>query len=128
MYLQTLHRRPIAGGYTSCLPPLMEERAKKLPFLKLIFEGRPEVKLEVEAGLEQVLAALPVQVVVLHLDRERERLEQLAAEHRGTPEARLYNPEKGTPAKTLQEVRAALRHLWGEPFYSDAAAELYKRP
>jgi hypothetical protein len=128
MYFQTLHGRPTVGGYTSCLPPLVERRVKELPFLELIFEGRPQVNVEVAAGLRDVLETLAVQVVVVHRDRARERLERLAGEHRGTPAARFYNPERGSPESVLAETRAALAGLWGAPRYSDAEAEIYWRP
>jgi len=127
LYLQTLHRRPLVGGYTSCIPPHMEERVQELPFLKLIFEGRPQVESAVAGGLKDVLRTLPVEVVVIHLGRERELLETLRKEHLGTWKARLYNPEKGTPRRILDETRAALRDLWGEPIYVDDEVEIYTR-
>ncbi|MBI4605824.1 MAG: hypothetical protein HY721_27980 [Planctomycetes bacterium] len=127
MHLQTLHGRPIAGGYASCVPAWMERRVKDLSLLELAFEGQPAVQVDVERGLAQVLEALPVQVLVLHLDRERERLERLAAQHRGTPLSRLFNPERGTAARTIAELRSAARKLWGPPVFADEAVEVHVR-
>jgi hypothetical protein len=127
LYLQTLHGRPLVGGYTSCIPPHMEKRVEELPYLQLIFEGRPRVETPVASGLEEVLRTLPVTVVVVHLGRERERLAALREPHLGTWKARLYNPEKGTPRRIIDETRVALRDLWGNPMYADDEVEIYTR-
>lgn len=128
LYLQTLHHRPLVGGYTSCTPPYMEKRVEELPFLQVIFEGRPKVDTTAAEGLGEVLRTLPVEVVVVHLQRERERLEALHKQHLGTWQARLYNPEKGIPGRVLDETRATLRELWGAPWYTDDEVEIYGRP
>ncbi|HVR76461.1 MAG TPA: hypothetical protein VMT52_19180 [Planctomycetota bacterium] len=127
MFHQTLHGRPMVGGYASCLPPAMERRVQDLPFLKLVFEGRPAVDVDVASGLSQVLGALPVSVVVLHLDRKRERLEDLARAAQGSRKARFHDPEKGTAARVIDEARAALEDLWGKPAYADPNTEVYWR-
>lgn len=124
MFYQALHHRPTVGGYSSCIPPSIEKRVEELPFLKLIFEGRPEVQVEIEGGLKQTLTQLPVGVVVVHLQRTRENLERLY--HAGN--GRQFNPEKGIAAETLKKIRAALRTLWGEPYYKDAEVELFGKP
>ncbi|MGQ9591523.1 MAG: hypothetical protein ACUVYA_14665 [Planctomycetota bacterium] len=133
MYAQTLHRRPTVGGYTSCLPPSVEERVRTLRFLELAFEPRPrEEILEraeaaelLEADIREAIEKLGVAVIVLHLDRERERLEHLRAEHDPRGEARLHNPEKGLPARTLQAIRKALERVCGAPLYEDAQVAVY---
>jgi hypothetical protein len=122
MFFQTLHGRPTAGGYASCTPPFIEKRVEELPFLKLIFEGRPSVHVDIPAGLEQALEALPIGVVVIHLQRTRERLEELQKKE---PGSRRYNPEKGMPASDLEQVRAALARLWGAPYYRDDEVEIF---
>ena len=124
MFYQTLHHRPMVGGYSSCIPPSIERRVEELPFLKLIFEGRPEIQVEIEGGLEQTLSQLPIGVVVVHLQRTRENLERLHQAGKG----RQFNPEKGIAAKILGEIRSALRKLWGEPYYQDSEVELFGRP
>ena len=128
MFLQTLHGRALVGGYTSCLPPYMQERVKELPFLQLVFEGRPKVDVGVEAGLRETLEKLPIGVVVLHLSLERERLEELRAAQSRSLDARLYNPEKGIPGATLRAIRESLERLWGPPRYSDESVLIFARP
>jgi len=136
MFLQTRHGRALLGGYTSCVPRFMTERVAEFPFLQLVLEGRPshevlehaEDPLRLEADFRQVADGLPVAVVVLHLDRERERLEKLRAEHRDPDEARLYNPEKGIPRKTLARIRGVIEKLWGRPCYEDASVVVFGRP
>jgi len=130
LYFQTLHSRPIAGGYASCIPPAMEKRVASLPYLELVFEGRPRPELEaleVEPALRRTLEALSIRIVVVHLDRKREDLERRRAELRGTPQARLANPEQGTRARVVDETLAAMRRLWGEPAYEDREAAVFVR-
>ncbi len=131
MYFQTIHHRPMVGGYTSCIPPGIEHRVASLPYLQLVFEGRPKMSagqnVDVGSGLKQALEALPVRVVVVHLDRKRESLEEKARLAAGTPRARLFNPERGTSAAVIDESRTALRGLWGDPIFADAEAEVFVR-
>ncbi len=127
LYFQTIHRRPIVGGYTSCVPPGVENRIASLPFLGLVFEGRPKAPVDVAAGVAQVLESLPIRVVVVHLDRKRERLEQRARAVAGTRRARVVNPERGTKAEVIDATRETLRRLWGEPVFADADAEVFVR-
>jgi hypothetical protein len=136
MYYQTIHGRPLVGGYTSCLPPFVKERVARYPFLQLVFEGRPSPEVvahagdpaQLEADVRAVLDDLPVAVVVLHLEREKERLERLRAAHRKGNLSHLYNPEKGLPAATMEAIDRVLRDLWGPPCYEDASARVYARP
>lgn len=134
MYAQTLHRRPMVGGYASCLPPGVEERVRGLRFLELAFEPRPreetlaraETPELLEADLREAIEALGVAVIVLHLDRERETLERLRAGHDPRDESRLHNPAKGLPARTLRAVRKALERVCGAPCYEDAQVAVYR--
>lgn len=131
MYLQTLHHHPIAGGYVSCIPPSVERRVAELPLLRLIFEGRPDVRIEdldVGAELARTLDALQAGIAVVHLDRTREALEARAALDRDAGAERLHNPERGIPAAALERIRAALRKHWGVPVHADAEAEVFRRP
>jgi hypothetical protein len=131
MYLQTLHRHAIAGGYASCVPPDIERRVTALPLLRIIFEGRPDVRIEdldVEAELARTLDALDAGIAVVHLDRTREALEARAAAARGTAAERLHNPERGIPAAALERIREALRQRWGAPVHADPEAEVFRRP
>jgi hypothetical protein len=128
MYLQTLHRRRLVGGYVSVTPRSVEDLLVKHPVLRLAFEGRPQIEADVRQGLERFLAEVEVAVVIVHLQRTRERLEALEAQHRGREESRLYDPERGIAARRLEEFRAALRELWGTPFHGDGDVEIYVRP
>jgi hypothetical protein len=126
LYFQTLHGRPIVGGYTSVPPEFMEERTRKLPWLAHAFLGRPDTKVvEPLDGFRDVLAALPVRVVVVHLTRENESLTTLATEHQGTPEARRYNLALGMPRAKLTRFREAIRTVCGAPHYADEQVEIY---
>jgi hypothetical protein len=131
MYLQTLHGHPIAGGYVSCIPPSIERRVEELPLLRLIFEGRPDVRIEeidVEKEVARTLDTLGIGIAVVHLDRTREALEARAAAARGTAAERLHNPERGIAAEALERIREAIRKLWGPPVHADAGAEVFRRP
>ncbi len=127
MYLQTLHHQPLVGGYTSCVLPEIKNRVKALPFLAHVFEGRPTVTVDVREGLAAVLRELAVETVVVHLGRRRESLKEERDRRLGTPDARLYNPEKGMPTADLDAIRAALLERWGPPRYSDDAVEIYRK-
>lgn len=126
MYLQTLHRQPLVGGYTSCVLPGMKARVKTFPILAHIFEGRPKVTVDVGHDLPALLDEFGVETVVVHLRRRRETLAAERARHSGTPAARLYNPEKGMPAADLDTIRGVLRRLWGTPRYADGDVEIYR--
>ena len=129
MFLQTLHGQPIVGGYTSCVLPQVKERIEDLPFLQLIFEGRPKVRVDdVRSGLERVLRKIDVDTIVLHSTRQREVLQQERAAEDGRLMARVYNPEKGIPAALFVKIRAALNDLWGAAVYTDGDVEIYRRP
>lgn len=127
MYLQTIHRRPIAGGYVSVTPEHVKELIDRHPFLISIFEGRPKEDVPATIGLEPLLDEIGVTVVALHLGRTREAYERKQQELRGTVAVRFFNPEKVIPQKKLDEVRAELRQLCGVPFWADAEVELYSR-
>lgn len=134
MFTQTLHGRPTIGGYTSCLPPFMMERVARYPFLQLAFLGRPPLDVTrraydsdtLDGDIRRVLEELPVGVVVLHRDRERERLARLQEESRDGPLRRLYNPEKGMPAEILTRVEDALRRVCGRPVYDNGTVALFE--
>lgn len=125
---QTRHHRPLVGGYVSCTPPIVERRLDDHPFLRSIFEGKPDRIVPARPGLERLLSDLPIGVVALHLDRDSERIARRRRELRGTPEARLHNPARGVPRKRLEEIRRELRRLWGPPYWSSDGVELYGRP
>ena len=109
-------------------PESVERRVKELPYLQVVWEGPPRTAIEARDGLPAVLAALPIAVVALHLDRAREDLEAAREAAAGSPRERLFDPAKGMPRREIAEVRSVLRALWGDPYHEDAAVELYRRP
>ena len=85
------------------------------------------MKVDVQEGLAAVLKELEVETVVVHLGRSRESLAEQRDRRLGTPEARLYNPEKGMLTADLDAIRTALLEKWGPPRYRDEAVEIYRR-
>ncbi len=127
LYYQIAHDQPLIGGYTSCLLPEVAARVDAHPILRHLFEGRPQVDVDVSAELSPMLKALSVDTVVVHRKRTREHLEGARQRHAGTARARLYNPERGMPAAALDAVRSALTDVWGPPAYTDEDVEIYSR-
>lgn len=133
LYLQTLHGRPLVGGYASCVPPGVEARVAAYPLLRTFFEGRPGQERQVagpihwEAEVPRTLEELGISVVVVHLDRRREVIEALRNAARGTAAERLHDPETGTPDALVERLLQALRSTLGPPVYSDADTEVYLR-
>ena len=128
LYFQTLHGRPIVGGYTSVPPEFMEKRTRELPWLAHAFLTHPPGAVNPLTGFQDVLNSLPIQVVVVHLGRQQEALAVRAKQYRGTPEQRLYNPERSMTAAKLLRFREAIRQICGPPRYADGQAEIYVPP
>jgi hypothetical protein len=128
MYLQTLHGRPIIGGYVSVTPRTAAERLDEFPYLRVIFEGRPASTIPASEGLPPILERLDIGAVVLHASRIRERIEALAATERDPHRARIHNPEKGIPRTLFDAARRVLVERWGEPAYADGDVEIFFRP
>jgi len=131
MYLQTLHGRPIVGGYVSCSPPHVTEMLEEYPFLRTILEAERSPShrdLPADPGLGESLEGLDVAVVVVHKNRSREWLAARRAEVDDPLEKRRFNPEKGIRGTKIAEVALRLRKLWGEPRYADDEVEIFFRP
>ncbi|MFP6737104.1 MAG: hypothetical protein VCD34_00035, partial [Planctomycetota bacterium] len=135
MYLQTLHERPITGGYVSVTPPHVEGLKERHPFLRSIFEAEhsptyPENPVPALRGLKHLFSdgSLGIGVVVLHKTRISEDLEAKQKLEKDPVKKRHLDKAKGNLRARVEECREALRKLWGEPLYSDDQVELYGRP
>ncbi len=126
----TRHGRPIAGGYISQVPREIQETLGKHPALEQIFVAHPPRPVPGE-NLAQAIRALDVGLVVVHLDRERSRIEErrIRAENlkdNDFYEVRLHNTEKGIEGLDLARVRAELVKAFGPPVYADLDTEVFK--
>jgi hypothetical protein len=136
MHLQTLHGRAIAGGYVSVTPPHVKGLLERHPFLRSIFEAEhsrtyprdnavPALK-----GLEALFSdsALGIGVVVVHKTRVMEDLREKQKLEDDPIRRRHFDIAKGNERAKIDECRAALRMLCGEPLYSDDLVEIFARP
>jgi hypothetical protein len=129
MFLQTRHRRPIAGGYVSKQPPSIRKTLAAHPVLEEIFKAHPE-RVRARETLPEAMRALGIGIAVVHLDRATSRLEarQDEVERRRPADLyapRLFDPERGMLDADLERFRGQLREAFGEPAYADADAEVY---
>ena len=132
MWLQTLHGRPIVGGYVSCTPPNASALLERHPYLRSIHEAERSPTYREHTDLEGLASllddtSLDIEVVVIHLDRSRERILEKRREHEGTYAARYHNPEKGLRRAKIEAARAAMERLWGPPVWADDATRVYRR-
>jgi len=135
MYLQTLHGRPITGGYVSVTPPHVKGLLERHPFLRSIFEAEhsrtyPEEPIPALEGLNALFSdeSIGIGVVVLHTNRSYEELKAKRDAASGLAEKLDFNPAKGNLRAKLDECGEALRTLWGKPLYKDDQVEVYGRP
>ena len=135
MYLQTLHQRPITGGYVSVTPPHVKGLIERHPFLRSIFEAEhsrtyPKEPVPALEGLKKLFSdgSLGIGVVVLHKARISEDLEARQKLEKDPVKKRHLDKAKGNLRAKIEECGEALRKLWGEPSYSDDQVELYGRP
>lgn len=134
MFLQTLHGRPIAGGYVSIPLRHVSRTLREYPVLRRIFQSR-----STDAGysgprLTEAIRDLEVGIVVVHLDRTPERIrarrEEAAREHPGDPYRLLpFNPDQGMPRALLDRFRSELRESFGEPVHvTEGKVEIFLVP
>ena len=135
MYLQTLHQRPITGGYVSVTPPHVKGLIERHPFLRSIFEAEhsrtyPKEPVPALEGLKKLFSdgSLGIGVVVLHKARISEDLVAKQKLEKDPVKKRHLDKAKGNLRAKIEECGEALRKLWGEPLYSDDQVELYGRP
>jgi len=131
MYLQTMHGRPIVGGYVSASPPYVAELLESYPFLQTIHEAErsPSYRdLPADPELAKLVEGLDVGTVVVHRHRTREWLSEKRAEISDPLAKRYYNPEKGMRDVKQREVIETLEKLWGPPAYRDDAVLIFFRP
>ena len=128
MYLQTLHGRPIVGGYISCTLPRVNELVEEYPYIATILEAErsPTYRdLPADPGLGNLVRGLGVSVVVIHRKRSREWLAKSRAAVEDPLEKRLFNPEKGIREVKIEEASREMKRLWGPPGHVDDAVEIY---
>ena len=132
MYLQTLHQRPIVGGYVSANLKTTARRFRDHPQLRRVFKplGDPETLKSKRPTLVESIRLLGTGIVVVHFDRTRRfEIEAKKAESRDQPNilyrVRLLEPQKEILASELAQIRAELRDAFGSPLYQDSEVEIY---
>ena len=114
---QTVHQRPIGGGYISTAPPAAEKVIRSEPALAGL-AGAPNLERPIDT---RRLAALGFDWVVLHKDRRESRRRELAA--RVAPsdvlEAKRVRRMGGMPDETFDEIRRQLGEQNGPPILED---------
>ncbi len=126
----TRHGRPIAGGYISQVPIEIQETLRKHPALQQFFFAHPPPPVPGET-LAEAIRTLDIGLVVVHLDRERSRIEERRAQARNFKandfyEVRLHNTEKGIEGLDLARIRAELNAAFGPPVYTDKDTEVFR--
>ena len=131
MYLQTLHQRPIVGGYVSADLKAVARRFRDYPQLRRVFrplggaEGGPK-----SPSLVESIRQLEAGLVVVHLRRTAESEAQARlVETRNAPNLpyrlRLYSPRQQMSADDLEEIRGELLDAFGSPVHHDSDVEIY---
>lgn len=114
---QTVHGRPIAGGYISTLPPSAEASIRSEPALADL-AGTPRMERPIDASR---LRELGFDWVVLHKDRRESRRRELTAKL--TPgdilEAKRVRRLGGIPDEIFDEIRRQLTARTGPPLLED---------
>ena len=120
---QTVHGRPIAGGYLSTIPPQALEAIETEPALKDL-AGVPKLERPIGRGR---LLALGFDTVVLHKDRTESYAKQRLDEvERGDLLGRKSALRLGgIPDETMRRIRAELTQLCGEPQWEDARIAVF---
>ena len=122
---QTIHERPIAGGYIS-VAPRGEASLGNDPVLWHLSGPVPRVPERIDVGH---LRSLGFSHVVLHLDRTRE------AQHAGRRalpggsdfyERRRSRPEFGIPRSTLEGLSQRLTEAVGPPAFEDERVRVFR--
>lgn len=132
IYLQTLHGRPIVGGYLATTPPSAHRQMSRYPGLWIArTPRRPNIVSQLETTLSETVREMGVGLVVVHYDRTRNNLKAAIAEiPRQAPNylhrIRLFNPRSGLPEKALTQIRRELRSEFGEPILRSPTVEVYR--
>src|SRR5207249_365905 len=100
------------------------------PVLRQVFEAHP-APIWPDETLPEAIRALDVGIVVVHLDRAMERIEEARDRAREKDPhdvytLRLFNPEKGISRLDLERARSQLAESFGPPVWSDGDTEIYR--
>lgn len=131
MYFQTLHHRPLVGGYVSIPMRSMSNELRQYPVMRRIFQSSEHDTGYTGPSLTKAIRAVDAGIVVVHLTRTvealRERRREAAMRHPGDPYKLLpYEPDEGMPSPLLDRMRAELRDSFGPPvFVEEGIAEIY---
>ena len=120
---QTVHQRPIAGGYLSTLPPAAEAAIRSQPALADL-AGVPRLERPIDTAQ---LRALGFDWVVLHKDRRESRRRELTAKLAPGDilEAKRVRRLGGIPDEIFDEIRRQLTAQCGPPFLEDAKIAIF---
>ena len=121
MAYQTVHGRPIAGGYVSVL-----HRRDRDPALDRIGGLRPDVPDEIDI---EHFRSLGFEAVVFHKDRVRavlrSRLEALPGD--ASDYARKeFDPDAGMPAGVFAKLSGQFEEALGAPVFEDESVRIYR--
>lgn len=134
MYSQTLHQRPILGGSISVDPTTMRRRFETYPQLRRVFKPfRETPKDATNPSLAASISAIGADIVVVHLDRSREREAEAKRNlERDAPDflyrERQYDPKSEMSEARLGVIRRELRDAFGPPTHQTDEVEIYLVP
>ena len=132
MYHQTLHQRPIVGGYISANLRSTARRFRRFPQLRRVFKPLDEKDLtSARPTLAESIRQLDTGIVVVHLERTRgDEAQAKKSESREAPNftyrIRLFDPNREMAVPRLQQIRRELQIAFGQPFYADDEVEIYR--
>jgi len=134
MYSQTLHERPILGGSISVNPPTTRRRFEAYPQLRRVFKPfRNGPGDAAYPRLARSISEIGADIVVVHLDRTREReAEARMSLSRDAPNFlfrdRQYDPRSEMSEAQLRNIRQELRDAFGPPIHQSDEVEIYLVP
>jgi hypothetical protein len=124
MRAQTVHRKPIAGGYLSTVPPGPLAFIETDAVLSDLYGLDPPYRRPLT---REALRALGFDTVILHKDRA----ESVVAAKRATLDvkslfhARAAERLRGVPDATLTRLRTDLERIAGPPLFEDEALAVF---
>lgn len=123
MVAQTVHGRPISGGYLSAYPPAVQSAIDGAPALREL-AGVPEEDAVIDA---ESLRKLGFQTVLIHKYRAASVRDELIA---GVDPANLWERKRllrlgGVPDEILAAIRKQLDNAVGPAVFEDALVAIY---
>jgi hypothetical protein len=118
MRAQTIHGRPIAGGYVSVLPEAALQAIAKDPALADLFGISPRLRQPIDRAH---LAGLGFGVAVFHKDRRQSfaKRQRLALDPDDLFAHRIASRSGGVPDLKFGALRRALKDACGVPLFED---------